>query len=302
MGKQLKAPFPWFGGKSRVASLVWERFGNVKSYIEPFAGSLAVLLARPGGPAHVETVNDMDGYVANFWRAVQADPDEVARWADWPVDEVDLHARHTWLIEYKRHLASRLMADPHFCDLKIAGWWVWGIGAWIGNGWCTADGPWRNVSGELLRDQKPGISRRLPRFSGTGGGVHRVTVDTKEWLRELAKRLRRVRVACGDWERVVASKTVRGPEPTGIFLDPPYAGYEKVYGLEEQEPVSVRVRNWALENAGPRTKIALCGYEGEHEMPSDWECVPWKAVGGYGNLGQGQGRENASRERIWFSP
>lgn len=35
----LRAPFPWFGGKRRVASLVWERFGNVPNYVEPFAGS-----------------------------------------------------------------------------------------------------------------------------------------------------------------------------------------------------------------------------------------------------------------------
>lgn len=39
----LKAPFPWFGGKSRVAPQVWERFGDVDNYVEPFAGSLAVL-------------------------------------------------------------------------------------------------------------------------------------------------------------------------------------------------------------------------------------------------------------------
>ena len=37
----MKAPFPWFGGKSRAASIIWQRFGNVRNYVEPFAGSLA---------------------------------------------------------------------------------------------------------------------------------------------------------------------------------------------------------------------------------------------------------------------
>ena len=69
----LKAPFPWFGGKSRVAAQVWERFGDVPNYVEPFAGSLAVLLGRPTA-AGTETVNDLDCYLANFWRAVAADP------------------------------------------------------------------------------------------------------------------------------------------------------------------------------------------------------------------------------------
>ena len=67
----LRAPFPWFGGKSRAAPLVWAALGDVSNYVEPFAGSLAVLLARPHAP-RVETVNDADCYVANFWRALAA--------------------------------------------------------------------------------------------------------------------------------------------------------------------------------------------------------------------------------------
>lgn len=89
----LRAPFPWFGGKRRVAHHVWDRLGNVRNYIEPFFGSGAVLLGRPGEPG-IETVNDADAYLANFWRAISGDPDGVARYADWPVNEADLHARH----------------------------------------------------------------------------------------------------------------------------------------------------------------------------------------------------------------
>ena len=63
------------------------------------------------------------------------------------------------------------------------------------------------------------------------------------------------------------------------------------------------VRKWAIENGGdPDLRIALCGYEGEHAMPESWECVAWKARGGYGSQGDGRGRQNAGRERIWFSP
>ena len=51
-------------------------------------------------------------------------------------------------------------------------------------------------------------------------------------------------------------------------------------------------------------RIALCGYEGEHVMPASWECVAWKANGGYANqrTDQTQGQKNAGRERVWFSP
>ena len=108
----LKAPFPWFGGKSRVAAQVWERFGDVPNYVEPFAGSLAVLLGRPTA-AGTETVNDLDCYLANFWRAVAADPVGVSSWAAWPVNEADLIARHRWLLE-QRDFRERMRLDPAY--------------------------------------------------------------------------------------------------------------------------------------------------------------------------------------------
>ncbi len=146
----ISAPFVYFGGKSRVAPEVWRRFGDCQNYVEPFFGSGAVLLSRPH-EAHLESVNDMDGLLANFWRAVQADPEAVAHHADWPVNECDLHARHLWLVATKEDIQSRMCADPDFFDAKAAGWWVWGINLWIGGGWCSGKGPWQNVNGVLTR-------------------------------------------------------------------------------------------------------------------------------------------------------
>ncbi len=138
---KLQAPFPWFGGKAPVAHEVWQALGNVEHYVEPFFGSGAVLLNRPHAPK-TETVNDLDGFVANAWRAMQAAPDEVARWADWPTNECDLHARHLWLVGQRDALSERLMADADWFDAKAAGWWIWGACNWIGGGWCSGEGPW----------------------------------------------------------------------------------------------------------------------------------------------------------------
>jgi DNA adenine methylase len=136
--QQLKAPFPFFGGKSKIAAAVWQRFGRVDNYVECFFGSGAVLLSCPH-PGHTETVNDADGLLANFWRALQHDPDGVAAAADWPVNEADLHARHRWLVD-RRSMVEALMADPDWYDAQAAGWWVWGISQWIGTGWCPPAG------------------------------------------------------------------------------------------------------------------------------------------------------------------
>lgn len=96
----LSAPFPYFGGKRRAAPLVREALGDPSGYVEPFAGSAAVLLARPHFKGRrVETINDADGWLINAWRAIQLRPDDVAAHAAGPVSEIDYHARLAWLQE-----------------------------------------------------------------------------------------------------------------------------------------------------------------------------------------------------------
>jgi len=301
MTKALKAPFPWFGGKSRVAPIVWQAFGDVPNYVEPFFGSGAVLLGRPHAPG-VETVNDKDGFVANFWRALQAAPDEVERHADNPVNENDLHARHVWLVERRADLVARLEGDPDFYDAKIAGWWVWGISAWIGSGFCSGDGPWRAVVGS-------DGARRLVKTDSAGMGVKRQRAHLDgAGLQELASRLRRVRVCCGDWSRVCGPSVTIYNGVTGVFFDPPYGGdagrCNDIYATEDLT-VAHECLRWCIENGDNKAlRIALCGYEGEHDTLEShgWRVVAWKAKGGYGSQGDGSGRANAGRERIWFSP
>jgi len=285
---RLRAPFPWFGGKSLIASLVWPRFGDVRNYVEPFAGSLACLLLRPRMVEGTETVNDLDGMVANFWRALQAVPAEVAQYADWPVNECDLHARHLWLVNEGRRHVERLKTEPDYFDAKIAGWWVWGCCQWIGRGWCEHP-EWK----------------QLPHLGDAGRGVHRPSQKLHDYIGLLAARLRRVRVCCGDWSRVCGPTPTVKQGLTAVFLDPPYDQHEKLYAVETN--VSAAVRRWCLERGDDKLiRIALCGYEGEgHEELEQhgWDVLEWKANGGYGSQGTDRpGAANAARERIWFSP
>ena len=329
MAERLDAPFPWFGGKRKVAADVWARFGRVGNYVEPFFGSGAVLLGRPGPIVGNETINDRDGYVANFWRAVQHDPEAVATWADNPVNENDLHARHVWLVGQRDTLQARLDGDPEFYDPKIAGWWVWGISCWIGSGFCSGRGPWVSQDGQLvhLGTNGQGVNRQLVHLGTNGQGVNRKIVHLGggrgvnrqlvhlgdngrgvalvEWFSALADRLRRVRVCSGDWSRVCGPSVTFKHGLTGVFLDPPYADTatrtSDLYRID-CERVAHDVREWALANGdNPLLRIALCGYEGEHQMPESWSVHQWNAGEGFG--GQAKDRsKNGRRERIWFSP
>jgi hypothetical protein len=167
--QSLKAPFPYFGGKSKVAQLVWDRLGPVDNYVEPFAGSLAVLLLRPD-PPKIETVNDLDCYVANVWRATQHDPEGVAAHADGPVNEADLHARHRWLVlsDDAAKFRERMRTEPDYFDAKIAGWWCWGLCCWIGSGWCSTP------ESEAMPYLQGGLSKGC-----YGMGVNKVNGETK---------------------------------------------------------------------------------------------------------------------------
>ena len=298
----LKAPFPYFGGKSRVAPIVWDAFGGVRNYVEPFFGSGAVLLARPDWqPGMTETVNDMDGYLCNFWRAIQHDPEQTAHYADWPVSELDLHARHKWLIE-QRPIVERLRAEPDYFDVKIAGYWVWGLCAWIGPGWTFADV--RQLP--HLGDAGVGINRRLPYLGDAGRGKY-----IRDYFAGLSARLRDVRVACGDWRRVLGERVTfknggmhrGGNNLTATFLDPPYAATNRATVYDhDNASVAHDVAEWCRANENnPKLRIVLAGYEGDYDLPG-WYALPWKANGGYGSQGNGRGRENAGRERLWFSP
>jgi len=325
----LRAPFPWFGGKSRAAPLVWDALGNVTNYVEPFFGSGAVLLARPHEPK-TETVNDRSAFLANFWRALQADPNGVAAACDWPVNETDLHARHKWLLAQLPTLAASLDADPAFFDAKIAGWWVWGACAWIGTGWCDetrerGDGrppvqlPHLGNAGMGVHRKLPhlgnagrGVHRQLPHLGNAGRGVHRKLPhlgdagmgELFDYLAGLSARLRGVRVACGDWSRVCGDSVTWRHGLTGVFLDPPYAEGEQQYAAGGTgTKLSSEVREWAVD-AGKRKdmRIVLAGLDGEHDMPSSWRCVPWKARGGYGSQREDGNNANRHRERLWLSP
>ena len=144
-------------------------------------------------------------------------------------------------------------------------------------------------------------SQKRPHLGNAGRGIH-------DYFSLLSDRLRRVRVCCGNWDRVCGPTPTVKQGLTAVFLDPPYDQNERdgeLYAIET--PVSADVRQWCLENgADDRLLICLCGYAGEgHEAleAEGWAVVEWKARGGYGSQGCGtDGRENSARERLWFSP
>ena len=179
--------FPYFGGKRRAASEVWDALGTVDRYIEPFFGSGAVLLGAPVRPKS-ELVNDIDHHVANLWRALQHDPATVWRVASAPCSEVELRARAAWL---------RKWTPPDFADLAAHDAEAAGVWLWVACVTVSADGE--------------GLHR-----GNHGKGVKGLDF-TRAWYDAVCERIARVQVLCGDWSRCdtgAVSAVARSPADT----------------------------------------------------------------------------------------
>ena len=298
-----KAPFPWFGGKSKAAELIWSRLGSdCRNYVEPFLGSAAVFLGRPTDFSGWVTLNDLDGHIVNFWRSVKFSPDKTALAAANPVFEADLHARHLKLVGNESRLAARLMADPQYHEPELAGWWAWGACVWIGSEWCSGKGPWhaepdkKGIDSFTKGNGGKGVNRKLPHLDGGKGVTEQKLEWVRQWFVELQDNFREARIACGSWDRIMSPLTMTRNGVCGVVLDPPYSQTDSVYS-KDSSTVSGDVRKWCIEN-GDNTKlrIALCGHAGEHEQLESmgWKVETWAKGGGY------QGADD--RERIWFSP
>ena len=283
-------------------------------YVEGFAGSLAVLLSRE--PADREVVCDLDGLIANFWRALQADPDAVAWHADWPSNNHDLTARHGWLLRWRRENAGRMSEDPDFFDAKAAGWWAWGKSVSIGR-WC--------VGMPFLRDKAAGqgvsVQRKIPdsrpflghQIGGQGVTVHRRELSPtgrrgerlRPWMRALAARLEGVVVLNRGYRSAVTptvlTDTPGGAKRTaGVLLDPPYLTARRANtlydGEENSDEAAVSSFLWAAKH-GTKYRIVFCCADGDFPTPPGWR----KVVSEFAGVRDAKRREEY-KDCMLFSP
>jgi DNA adenine methylase len=132
-------PVGYFGAKARIAPQIAALLPAHGHYVEPFAGSLTVLLAK--APSHMETVNDLDGDLITFWRVLRDRPADLEaacaltphsraehQAAYQPADDELERARRVWVLltqgraRIMRPTGWRHHADPSGSDLSMPGY------------------------------------------------------------------------------------------------------------------------------------------------------------------------------------
>ncbi|BDB59014.1 MULTISPECIES: DNA adenine methylase [Rhodococcus] len=238
MMSSIRPPFPYFGGKQSLAATIATALPPHRHYIEPFAGSLAVLLAKKPSPA--ETVNDVDHALMTFWRILRDRPAELA-----VACEFTPHARH------EHATALTLDLDGETDELEIARR-VWVV---LSQGRTSTLRPtgWRHDTTGPRSTSMPG---RLDGYRAR--------------LLPAAERIRNVSLECRDGIEMITAYG-QGPDSV-LYVDPPYLRRVRTSNYR-REMGSVRAHeHLAAELHDCTASVVLSGYPDPlyDDMFRDW--------------------------------
>jgi DNA adenine methylase len=222
---QVTPPFAYYGGKTTLAPQIADLLPRHDHYVEPFAGSLAVLLAKP--PVKWETVNDLDGDLMTFWRVLRDQPEDLAR-----VAMLTPHSR----AEYE--LSKSLDGVD---DLE------------------RARRVWVRLSQSRSNSMKPTGWRYRRNFEGrkTSGPA---TLDAFVGRMEVAaERLKRVSLESRDAIELVRDY---GTEPSVcLYVDPPYLGTTRATNYRHELTSDDQHEELARALNDCKATVVLSGYD-----------------------------------------
>jgi DNA adenine methylase len=225
-------PFGWYGGKFSHLEWLLPLLPECHHYCEPFAGSGAVLLNRE--PSPVETFNDLDGEVVNFFSVLRREKEKL-------VEAIGLTPFS------REEFALACEVSPELSSLERARrFYVRARQVRTGLAQTASIGRWANCK----NTSRAGMSGVISRWLGA-----------VEDLPDVAERLLRVQI-----ENRPAIDVIRlYDSPTTLFYcDPPYVhstrGDSKAYGFEMND---AQHRGLAEVLNSAQGMVALSNYQAD---------------------------------------
>lgn len=220
----MKSVLKYPGAKNRLVDWILEYVPEHKVYLEPYAGSLAVLLNKER--SHIETVNDLDGDVTNFFRVLRDNGEELKRRI-----ELTPYSRIEYINAYKGHCddieRARLFA--------VKCWMGFGCGNLYQNGF---------KSGQQTHSPNPA----------------KAWAELPQILDMATERLKGVQIECLPAVELISRYNT---EDVFIYADPPYLhGTRKnyLYRYEMSDLEHEELLETLLKHPG---KVLLSGYDNE---------------------------------------
>lgn len=237
--------FGWYGGKFSHLNWPLPLLPKAQHYCEPFAGSAAVLLNRE--PSPVETYNDIDGEVVNFFRVLR--------------DQKEALIEAIGLTPFSRAEFELAFSRPEqdISDLERARrFFVLARQVRTGLAQRASAGRWAHC----LLTSRAGMAGAVSRWLGSVEG-----------LSEIVQRLLRVQI-----ENAPAIEVIKryDSDQTFFYCDPPYPhdsrGDNKAYAYEMSDEGHYKLAEVLLHVRG---KVAVSGYHGDlmDKLYKDWQCI-----------------------------
>ncbi|GGM34857.1 DNA methyltransferase [Longimycelium tulufanense] len=232
----MRAPFAYYGGKTTLADRIVSLLPAHAHYVEPFAGSCAVLLAKP--PSRMETVNDLDHDLMTFWKVLRDRPAQLIR-----VCALTPHSR-------AEHQAA---FHPTTDELERA------RRVWV-----------RLTQGRSGTLRRTGW-RHYVNPSGSSASMPSYLAGYVERMAGVAERLSAVSLECRPALEVI---TAYGAQPDALlYVDPPYLGCTRTSTNYQYEMPS-ETDHCALAEAlrDCRAAVVLSGYPSPlyQRLYADW--------------------------------
>lgn len=259
-------PFAYFGGKTTAARRIVEHLPPHLHYVEPYAGSLAVLLAKPR--SRMETVNDLDHAIVTFWRVLRDRPADLAR-----VCHLTPHSRGEWQACEDLEVSDELERARRVWVRLTQG----RTGRLVRTGWR------HYVAPGATSIAFPGyLDGYVDRMAAAAERLHHVTLENRPALELI--------------ERYGVDSDVL------LYVDPPYLGstrgsYDQGYRHDLRDEAGHRALGEALR--GCRAAVVLSGYPSDLydlELYPDWHRVAFQSGTGQG----GDGWSNRT-EVLWIN-
>ena len=233
--KKKKIAFGWYGGKFSHLKWILPLLPECAHFCEPFGGSAAVLLNRD--PSPVETYNDLDGELVNFFRVLRNQKDELI----YAIGMTPF-SRKEFEISIKTNFE-----DPEITDLeKARRFFIKARQVRTGLAQTASIGRWANC----LKTSRAGMSGAVSRWLGSVEG-----------LEDIASRLIRVQIENDDALAVIKRYD---SDETLFYCDPPYVhdsrGDKNAYKFEMLDVDHIHMINM-LKNV--KGKVAISGYRGD---------------------------------------